>query len=139
MVRLDTGGHRVCVKLPIDLNAVPDAAAAARRVATVAADAASTSIDRDVLELLTSELIADVVADNATPTVLTVDVTDRSVRVAVDEVAVDGAAPSRDGAGADADERPAGELIRQLADRYGVEKTAGGTIAWFEIDAGPKR
>lgn len=134
MVRLDTGGHRVCVKLPIDLNAVPDAAAAARRVATVAADAASTSIDRDVLELLTSELIADVVADNATPTVLTVDVTDRSVRVAVD-----GAAPSRDGVGSDADERPAGELIRQLADRYGVEKTAGGTIAWFEIDAGPKR
>ena len=129
------GVQRGDVKVSADLTAEPTSARLARRVVLDALGALDGGAEdvRFVVELLTSEVVSNVVLHTASAPHLEADVTPGRVRVAVyDE---DPTLPIRREPDAD---RPGGHglhLLDDLATRWGTE-TVGhhGKVVWFEVD-----
>ena len=87
----------------------------------------------EVTELLTTELVSNVVDHVGSVITVRVDASAGSLRVEVDDTSTDAPVLRRRDAST-----PRGNgmlLVDGLADRWGVEARAAGKTVWFELDA----
>ncbi len=96
--------------------------------------AGSVDLDADLAVLLASELATNAIVHSRLTFDVSVDVTATCVKVAVDDLSA--VLPV---VGQPSDEDTGGRslaIIEATADRWGIELTAGGKRAWFELCGG---
>jgi anti-sigma regulatory factor (Ser/Thr protein kinase) len=116
----------------VELPADAEAPGAARRILR---DALSTSgLDGRVgiVELLTAELVANVVRHVGAPMQLRVLQRPTAIRVEVDDVS--GEVPVRQAPDSTAERGRGMLIVESLARAWGVERMEGGKTVWFEVD-----
>jgi len=107
----------------------PASAGAARRF--VAAALEHYDVDIDVIALLVSELVSNVVLHAHTPFEVTLRVRDEHIRVSVaDESPL---IPAMKQYAADSVTGRGLTMIDSAAARWGIDETAGGKAVWFEM------
>jgi anti-sigma regulatory factor (Ser/Thr protein kinase) len=115
-----------------ELPPEPASPAAARRFVTGALQQGHVPpATIEVVQLLTSELVTNAAVHARSPIVLSVTVTARAVRVAVEDAEGSTLAP---GAVDSLDTHGRGlTIVGALADDWGVERRDGGKSVWFEL------
>jgi len=84
--------------------------------------------------LLTSELLSNAYLHARSPTVLTVTLLDRTLRVEVSDDAETQPAPRAPGPGSTGGRGM--RLIDEVSQRWGVRQRTGGKSVWFELATG---
>lgn len=87
----------------------------------------------DIARLLTSELVTNVVVHARSPMVVSVRVTDRRVRIEVEDR--DGAAAQPLGSDVTDSHGRGLTIVSRLARDWGIERHADGKTVWFELRA----
>jgi anti-sigma regulatory factor (Ser/Thr protein kinase) len=108
---------------------------AARRFVRRALESTDSEFALDTAELLTSELVTNVVVHVGSSSELVITTTDGGVRVEVTDH--DGRLPAIQAAGADATHGRGLAIVDALADAWGVDGRAdNGKTVWFELSRG---
>jgi len=113
------------------LEAAPTSAGVARRFVTTALDRWGAPGNRDVLELLTSELVTNAILHARTAILLTVCLSGDRVRVNVTDQ--NRQPPVRRWAKEEATSGRGLELVEALAVAWGVSPDDAGKVVWFEV------
>jgi anti-sigma regulatory factor (Ser/Thr protein kinase) len=118
----------------VELPANPSSPASARAFISTALRKCEVAPETvDIARLLTSELVTNAVVHARTPMVVSVRVTDRRVRIEVEDRDVSAAQPRGSYV---TDDRGRGlTIVSRLARDWGVERHADRKTVWFELRA----